>query len=78
LSRISSVSQTLFVFGLLVWAYVVAIQITHPEWLHMPLTHYDIPPFNVTVDDAGIVAFALSAVGFLLWRSEVRRRSDRS
>ena len=44
----------------------------------MPLTHYDIPPFNVTVDDAGIVAFALAAVGFLLWRSEVRRRSDRS
>jgi len=72
------VSQTLFVFGLLLWAYVVAIQITHPEWLHSPLTHYDVPPFNMSLDDVGVLAFALAAIGFLLWRSEVERNTDHS
>jgi len=72
------VSQTLFVFGSLAWAYVVAIQITHPEWLHLPLTHYDIPPLNMALDDTGILAFALAAIGFLLWRLEVERSANRS
>jgi hypothetical protein len=59
---------TLFLFGLLTWFYTVAIQITEPGILPAPLTHIDIFPFNIRVDVAGIVAFAVSALSFFLWR----------
>ncbi len=67
---LQAVGMTLFVFGLLVWFYVVAIQITHPQWLSGPLTHIDIPPFNWRLDEIGILGFATSAFGFLVWRLE--------
>jgi hypothetical protein len=69
----AAVCQTVFVFSLLAWAYVVVFQMTYPEWLSAPMTHYDVFPFNVRVDDAGIISFVLAAVGFLLWRSEKER-----
>ena len=68
--------QTIFIFSLLVWLYVVAVQITHPDWLSAPMTHYDIPPFDMKVDDAGILSFALAALSFLLWRSESERNAS--
>jgi hypothetical protein len=58
----------MFVFGLLAWVYVVVIQVTHPEWLPGPLSHYQTPPLDWRVDDIGLLAFAISAFGFLVWR----------
>ena len=69
-SCIRPVSLTMFVFGLLVWLYTVAIQIAHPQWLSATLTHYRIPPFNCRVDDVGILSFAIAAFGFFVWRLE--------
>lgn len=65
------ICQTVFLFSLLVWIYVVMVQITHPNWLQYPMARYAIPPFNIRVDDAGVLSFALAAISFLLWRSEV-------
>ena len=59
---------TMFLFGLLTWLYVVAVQVTHPEWVATPLTHIDVFPLNVRVDSTGITGFLVSALGFLLWR----------
>ena len=59
---------TLFLFGLLAWGYVVAIQITHPNWLDLPLTHINVIPLNLRVDVIGIVAFIIAAICFFLWQ----------
>lgn len=59
---------TLFVFGLLVWLYVVVIQVSHPEWLPLQVSHIGFPPFNWRMDDVGMVAFAVSAFGFFVWQ----------
>jgi len=72
-SPLADVGVTLFVFGLLVWLYVVAIQITHPGWLGAPLARYGVPPFNMRVDDTGLLAFAVAAFGFFVWRLGRRR-----
>jgi len=58
----------MFVFGLLVWLYVIAIQITHPEYLPEELAHLNFPPFNWRVDEVGMLAFAVAVVGFFLWQ----------
>lgn len=70
------VGLTMFVFGLLEWLYVVVIQVTHPDWLTISLTHYNVPPLNWRVDDVGILSFAISMFGFLLWRLETERKTD--
>jgi hypothetical protein len=64
------VSSTLFVFGLFVWLYVIAIQITHPEWLSGQFSHIAIAPFNWRLDEVGMIAFAVSAFGFFVWQLE--------
>ena len=61
---------TAFVFGLLVWGYVVVIQVTHPEWLAEPFSHLDFFPFNWRLDEVGMAAFAIAAIGFLVWQIE--------
>jgi hypothetical protein len=58
----------MFLFGLLVWLYVVAIQITHPQWLDGQFSHVSFPPFNWRLDDIGIIAFSTSALGFFFWK----------
>ncbi len=65
---LEAVALTMFVFGLLVWLYVIAVQLTHPEWLRAPFSHIDFPPFNWRVDEVGILAFGVAAVGFLVWQ----------
>ena len=65
---ITIVSQTVFLFSLLVWGYVVVIQVTHPEWVSSPMTHHDFPLLDMRVDDTGILAFILAVVSFLTWR----------
>jgi hypothetical protein len=68
-----AVFSTVFLFGLLAWLYVILIQVTHPTYLHEPLTHIDIFPLNVRVDVAGIVAFLLSAISFFFWQLSSQR-----
>jgi hypothetical protein len=58
----------MFLFGLLVWLYVIALQITHPEWLPQPFSHIGFLPFNARLDEVGMVAFAVSAFGFFIWQ----------
>jgi hypothetical protein len=70
-SLLEPFALTLFVFGLLVWLYVVLIQVTHPEWLPETMSHIDLPPFNWRLDDVGLIAFAVSAFGFFVWRLEM-------
>jgi len=74
---VQTIGLTMFVFGLLVWVYVVVIQVTHPEWILGRFSHHTFPPFDWRVDDTGIIAFAVSALGFFIWRLEhthIRRR----
>jgi hypothetical protein len=63
-------SLTMFLFGLLVWLYAVAIQITHPEWVSARFSHIGFPPLNWRLDVVGIIAFAVSAFGFFVWQLE--------
>ena len=67
------VALTMFVFGLLVWVYVVAIQITHPAWLPEEMSHLNFPPLNWRLDEVGMLAFAVAAVGFFVWQVEQTR-----
>ena len=64
------IALTMFLFGLLVWLYVVAIQITNPDWISGPFSHIAFPPFNWRLDEVRIVAFAFSAFGFFVWQLE--------
>lgn len=73
-----AVAQTLFVFGLLAWLYAVAIQITHPEWVPQPFTHYELAPLNLRLDDVGILAYAVATFGFFVWRLGKARQSSGS
>jgi len=61
---------TMFVFGLLVWLYTIAVQLTHPMWLYDSASHIQFPPFNWRLDDVGMIAFGVSAFGFFVWQLE--------
>jgi uncharacterized protein with PQ loop repeat len=58
------VGQVLFLYGLLAWLDGVAVQLTNPSWLPMPVAHI----LNVRTDTFTIFMFIVSAFGFLLWR----------
>jgi len=66
---------TVFVFSFLVWIYVVVIQVTHPEWLARPFSHVPIFPFNWRLDEVGMAAFAVAAIGFFLWQIQMNMKS---
>ena len=66
-----AIALTVFLFGLLVWVYVVVVQVTHPEWLSAPFSHVDYFPFNWRLDEVGMAAFAIAAIGFLSWQIEL-------
>lgn len=68
------IALTAFLFGLLVWLYVVLIQVTHYEWIYQPFSHVDYFPFNWRLDDVGMTAFAVSAIGFLVWQIELHTK----
>jgi len=70
-----AIALTVFVFSLLVWVYAVLIQVTHPEWLYAPFSHVDVFPFNWRLDEVGMTAFAVSAVGFLMWQLELNSKT---
>ena len=70
-----AVALTAFLFGLLIWGYVIIIQVTHPRWIVEPLSHLNIFPLNWRLDEVGMMAFAVAAVGFLVWQVEVGTKS---
>ena len=69
---------TAFLFSLLVWAYTILIQVTHPDWLYTPLSHVNYFPFNHRLDEVGMTAFGVSAVAFLVWQIELNMRDKRT
>ena len=68
------IALTAFLFGLLVWTYVIVIQVTHPDWLTASFSHINYFPFDWRLDEVGMSAFAVSAVGFLVWQIELQRK----
>jgi len=64
---LSALGMIVFIFGILLWAYSILIQVTHPEWLPSTLTHHDFPPLNWRVDDMGIFGFAIAPFGLFAW-----------
>jgi len=62
---IKVVGEFLFLFGLLAWVYGVLIQLIHPEWLPLGLSH--LVPW-IRVDTFTIISFVIAAFGFLIWR----------
>jgi predicted membrane protein len=69
--------ETLFFFGLIIWLYGVAIQITHPEFLTTTLSHLIT---WIRVDTATILGFIMAIIGFIIMRyvqvSENPRRKE--
>jgi len=72
---VRAVALTAFLFGLLIWAYVIVIQVTHPIWVVEPFSHVNIFPFNWRLDEVGMVAFAVAGVGFLVWQIELNAKN---
>jgi len=70
-----TLALTMFVFSLLVWFYVVLIQVTHPGWVTEPFSHVNLFPFNWRLDEVGMFAFALAAIGFFIWQVEGKKVS---
>jgi len=68
---LQAVGLTAFVFGLLIWVYVILLQVTHPEWVASPFSHVNFFPFNWRVDEVGMTAFAVAIAGFFVWRIEL-------
>ena len=62
---IKVIGEFLFLFGLLAWIYGVLIQLIHPEWLPLGLSH--LVPW-IRVDTFTIISFVVAAFGFLIWR----------
>jgi hypothetical protein len=62
---LSVIGETAFLFGLLAWAYGILIQVTHPEWLPLGLSH--LIPW-IRVDTFTILSFVIAAAGFVVWR----------
>lgn len=65
--------RTTFVYGLLMWIYLAANSLAHPETLRMPLTHFLPWPIE---GDAALGCFVLSAAAFLTLRTwDLRERA---
>ena len=62
---IKGFGELLFVYGFLAWVYGILVQLIHPEWLPVGLSH--LTPW-IRVDTFTIIGFILSAVGFFIWR----------
>jgi len=57
--------ELLFLYGFLGWIYGVLVQLTHPEWLPLPLSHLTL---WMRVDTFTMLSFVVSAVGFFVWK----------
>ena len=58
------IGKLLFLYGLLGWIYGVLVQLVHPDWLTLGLTH--LIPW-IRVDTFTVISFIVSGVGFLMW-----------
>lgn len=58
------VSKTAFLFGLLVWIYVIAMQIAHPESVSWTFVYW----LPVRMDFVGEISFVISLIGFFVWQ----------
>ena len=65
LNIIEVLGEFIFLFGLIAWIYGVLVQLTHPEWLNLGLSH--LVPW-IRVDTFTIISFIVAAIGFLIWR----------
>ncbi|MCD6575662.1 MAG: hypothetical protein J7K73_00710 [Nanoarchaeota archaeon] len=57
-------SKTAFLFGLLIWLYVIAMQIAHPESVSWTFVYW----LPIRMDFVGEVAFVILLVGFFVWQ----------
>ncbi len=57
-------SKTAFVFGLLVWIYVIAMQIAHPESVSWTFTSW----LRIRMDFVGEISFLISIISFFVWQ----------
>lgn len=73
---IKTVGQSFFFYGLLGWVYGVLVQLIHPSWLVLGLSH--LVPW-VRVDTFAVLSFVMSGLGFLTWRliSELNTQDTR-
>ncbi|MGA3192928.1 MAG: hypothetical protein ABSD73_10525 [Candidatus Bathyarchaeia archaeon] len=59
------VGEALFLYGLLGWIYGVLVDITHPDWLPLALSHLTT---WIRTDTFAVLSFILSIIGFFVWR----------
>ncbi len=57
--------EALFFYGLLGWIYGVLIQLVHPRFLTLQLSHL---VTWIRVDTFTVLSFPASIIGFFLWR----------
>ncbi len=57
-------AQTGFVFGLLGWLYVIAMQIAHPESVTWTLVWWS----SLRLDQFGEFCFVVAIAAFFVWR----------
>jgi hypothetical protein len=63
---IASLAPTAAIYGLLIWCYIAANSIAHPQTLALPLTHFVTWPAE---GDTGSAVFAVSAFAHFLYRA---------
>jgi len=61
---LSLIGFAIFIFGLLGWLYVVALQIARPESTKWQLSHWT--PW-IRMDTFAVVSFIASFIGFIFW-----------
>lgn len=59
-----AISKTFFLFSLLVWLYIVAFQIAHPESVSWTFTRW----LRIRNDVVGEISFVVSVISFLIWQ----------
>ena len=64
LKLITILSKTAFLFGLLVWIYIIAMQIAHLESVSWTFTYW----LQIRMDYVGEIAFIISIIGFMIWQ----------
>jgi len=65
LAIVRVLGETLFLYGLLAWAYGVLIALIHPDLLPTQLSHLTT---WIRTDTFTIISFLISILGFLIWR----------
>ncbi len=61
-----AIFETSFLFGLLVWLYVIAMQIAHPESVSWSFVYWS----SIQMDFVGEVAFIIAIISFFLLRMQ--------